>query len=508
MIISAIMQWTKEQIAAAVKNIDTSDRNESFSWNDLTDKPFYEETEHVVIEWDGNTDGLECVSVPVDGGIMFYKINDTVPTKAELVGRTATFFDGETTQDIILSEVDGSIMEFPEYDGVIIVGGPVYIMPRDNTIIDGYTFPTAGWYAVYEPGYPYITHIEFDTTTVHSIDPKFLPEGSVGWEEDNRVFINWDGNTEGREVVDPTGEMLEYYIHVSDIVPEPNSFVGATLAATIIEDGTVVSATVEENHIHRYNDDLYMASAEKDDLGFGVIVVKAPVDIDVLHFPKAGVYFLGTSMYYTSRCALGSIDVTQIDPKYIPPISWNNVIDRPYGYTSDPSGYGGTLLPGTYKVYATFSDTHMYADDYILHYPVVGKEYDINPTFAGFAEYGDPYDDYTGVCKEADDAIKERYGIRFYIGNLSIPVSDNIYAEDTGEEYCITFTLDTATFYIPTSKYSEAAGKETQLRIFGPYGAIKTINEDFIPDTIARVADIPTVESILAALPTWTGGSY
>ena len=49
------------------------------SWNDLTDKPFYEETVMGdTLTWDGNTEGLYCVAD------MFYCVSEVVPTLGDL----------------------------------------------------------------------------------------------------------------------------------------------------------------------------------------------------------------------------------------------------------------------------------------------------------------------------------------------------------------------------------------------------------------------------------------
>ena len=48
------------------------------SWNDLTDKPFYEEKAFEPIMWDGNTESLESVPIEeIDGA--YYKVADYIP---------------------------------------------------------------------------------------------------------------------------------------------------------------------------------------------------------------------------------------------------------------------------------------------------------------------------------------------------------------------------------------------------------------------------------------------
>jgi hypothetical protein len=53
----------------------------SISWNDIKDKPFYEEGRQI-ISWDGNTEGLESFTDP--GGVTHYRVSDVTPNLEEL----------------------------------------------------------------------------------------------------------------------------------------------------------------------------------------------------------------------------------------------------------------------------------------------------------------------------------------------------------------------------------------------------------------------------------------
>ncbi len=59
------------------------------SWNDLTDKPFGEES-ITYLEWDGDTTGLASIELVEDGAVVasFYKYSDEVYTMDELLGST------------------------------------------------------------------------------------------------------------------------------------------------------------------------------------------------------------------------------------------------------------------------------------------------------------------------------------------------------------------------------------------------------------------------------------
>ena len=58
-------------------------------WNDITDKPFGEETLEP-ITWDGNVEGLVTTH---RGSLTYAKVSDNPLTKEELLGATITLRD-------------------------------------------------------------------------------------------------------------------------------------------------------------------------------------------------------------------------------------------------------------------------------------------------------------------------------------------------------------------------------------------------------------------------------
>lgn len=76
------------------------------SWNDLSDRPFYEGKAFEDVVWNGNTEGLTAVPATIMGmQVYFYKVSDVVLTTEQLEGATLTasgVFSGEsepTTQN-------------------------------------------------------------------------------------------------------------------------------------------------------------------------------------------------------------------------------------------------------------------------------------------------------------------------------------------------------------------------------------------------------------------------
>lgn len=118
----------------------TSNSGGVSSWNDLTDKPFYDEST-VLFEWDGNTEGLDSVDFgtvsPELEGMIVYKVSDTPLTYDELLGSIGIgIVDGQVTPLEITEEqltVNGniisisgfvlSVLEDTEQNGLMLTRG-------------------------------------------------------------------------------------------------------------------------------------------------------------------------------------------------------------------------------------------------------------------------------------------------------------------------------------------------------------------------------------------------
>ena len=112
------------------------------SWNDLEDKPFGEIGSGVVIEWDGNTEGLESSGSFAD--FDSYHVSNLTPSIDEMIGGSLAFSDGqllEVTEDWVVTVADG----------VVIVGEfSVFVVYKENaTFTHGdttFSFPKTGMY--------------------------------------------------------------------------------------------------------------------------------------------------------------------------------------------------------------------------------------------------------------------------------------------------------------------------------------------------------------------------
>lgn len=140
------------------------------SWNDLSDRPFGEENNQTVIEWDGNTEGRDQLTV--DGNLVpYYKVSDLIPTDKEL-------------GDCVLVYSDGHILTAKDYhteigENVALIGnGSVAVLYDTNAQLDGIlSAPSTGvYFSMFDT---YATKLTYYTTTVKTIDPKFLPNDHI-----------------------------------------------------------------------------------------------------------------------------------------------------------------------------------------------------------------------------------------------------------------------------------------------------------------------------------------
>lgn len=168
------------------------------SWNDLTDKPFGEETVVLgdTLAWDGNTEGLTNVL-----GV-FYKISEQVPTIEDFAnGCTVKFFTPEGEfEEAYTAE---SFVEDPE--GLIFFGDGGFVVVGDAALgvdIDGLVFQETGLYLMNQGGVAWVSSITipgytFAKTELKTIEPKYLPEHLQFGEgpSDNADTLTWDGGT-------------------------------------------------------------------------------------------------------------------------------------------------------------------------------------------------------------------------------------------------------------------------------------------------------------------------
>lgn len=153
------------------------------SYNELEDKPFYEEEvvvkEPLNITWDGNTEGL--VQIPE---MPLFKISDLVLTDEQIKCITITMSDGFSGS---IADAWGSMVDTGGVGEDTVAGpeGIILFVRKNNLPIEGTSIviPEAGIYVEKYSDENYVTSltttepIEHTKTVTHPIDPKFLPDG-------------------------------------------------------------------------------------------------------------------------------------------------------------------------------------------------------------------------------------------------------------------------------------------------------------------------------------------
>lgn len=160
------------------------------SWNDLTDKLFYEKitvvNEPLNITWDGNTDGL----LVVDG--LLYKVSDLVLTDEQLKAAISVTSNGRTfvNADMWDNLVDMGLVT----EDIVSMGESFACVRKAGAVSLDRVFPETGIYIV-KVGDNYTTSItttepiEQVYTELKKIDEKFLPAVSGGGSDLTPIYI-------------------------------------------------------------------------------------------------------------------------------------------------------------------------------------------------------------------------------------------------------------------------------------------------------------------------------
>lgn len=216
------------------------------SWNDLTDKPFYETTTgEDIITWDGNKTGLPNVSG------MFYLKSSVVPTIEDLANGGTLVYQGveETfTGDGISNITDTLLMVKVDSNPRAVIAICDNAVAADDSII-----PNKGVYLLHSgASTQYVSSFavngfSFKETEIKTIDPKFLPPvGVSSWNDlTDRPFgettvtgdtLTWDGNTEGLESFGGA------YYKLTDTVPSMTDLEnGGSLGFTVDSSGEILT---------------------------------------------------------------------------------------------------------------------------------------------------------------------------------------------------------------------------------------------------------------------------
>ena len=141
------------------------------SWNDLEDRPFYDEIASVgdTLTWDGSP-----TDVSIDlGGVFLYKVSGSTPSIDELNSGTATIHNGIADEQYPL---EGTIQQL---DSNLIGSDVLFVAFEDGTEMNGIVFPEKGIYS-FSAGGSFVKSLQipnynFTQSVVHCLQEKFLP---------------------------------------------------------------------------------------------------------------------------------------------------------------------------------------------------------------------------------------------------------------------------------------------------------------------------------------------
>ena len=309
------------------------------SWNDLTDKPFGEETKEVEMsyvsfsgEWFQanqfvfqSNEYLPAEHELVLGNLYTVTINDNTINDCECIefeysGSTVTGLRVNVDENISLK-----VIYIPQ-DKAIAIGGDsaFYIIEIvDRTItVDDYVYNTS----VTVSGKSTIAEIK-------SIDPKYLPEG-YPYIEVKEGAAEFDGIFEGREYIDLGGEII--LVKISDDVFTEEDLIGSELTFTTnvnLNNGNVVDEysdtfTVLQDSVMKQNitENDYLIGVMHMDLGIPMLYIivgdTSPMGIVIPQGTYYPYLYLDEDIYVYTRsvsCISGLIEtVNRINPKFLP----------------------------------------------------------------------------------------------------------------------------------------------------------------------------------------------
>jgi hypothetical protein len=356
------------------------------SWNDLEDRPFYETVQDLgdTITWDG-TPNEDVVNFSGTENVAFYRISENVPTYEELV----------TGQINVLGIGDFAIQELTietALPGLLVVA-----MPRLNdgapllavNLADDFHFEMdgialdiekRGIYSIYMEDEDTdltgeivrlfvssltIPNYNFTKTDIKKLDPKYLPDGGVGYTVNESVkdTLTWDGTPTGVGV--SVNDEVDMYL-VSVSTPSPEELIGGSVSFHFNDgngDGFPNDTDITEDIIQSNE---LITMVYHISVPAVLIVNEDGADVEGLIFPQKGIYFFSNVAAYTSSLTIPGYTFTKevvhkIDEKYLPEHSWNNLKDRPF-YDERYTGEGTYEFDGDLngKETVVISDNNTY----------------------------------------------------------------------------------------------------------------------------------------------------
>lgn len=295
-------------------------------------------------------------------------------------------------------------------------------------------------------------------------------------EEKVQTIIEWDGSTEGKDLVSPTENLT--LIKISDELPKQEDLIGATL---YLSDGNTIVIT-SDNIIS--TTDLYSVGDYTTTYLYGV----QALSVSDINFPSIGLY-AATGDIYCTKLEMEQIIVHTIDEKFIPDSiiaqsDWDQRDETALDFIKNKPFYmkeqtGVYLMQSKVRTYEPAGDTgYYYVNEALAAQPIVGNTYTVKINNRSY---------YSQQCKKFPDTSAE-----FYIGNVGLLGSTY---EDTGETYLIVVNL--AYMNGQSMIMSAVAADTSSSYIYGTALIPVTIDEKYLPDYIKIKPE-----------PDWTENDY
>lgn len=276
----------------ALEGIRTYGGGGASHWDDLEGKPFgdksvvetvlLEETEFVILEGSGSVKETLNVEIGKDYNV-YYNGEKYVCT---------AFVHPDMVNDWAWTL--GNMRAF-NWEEEPDTGEPFFVVQDNSKISVGVTN---------EDWYPKIK-ITQTTETTTPIPKELLPEPLRFGEEVSGFEITWDGNTDGLVCV---ADML---YKVSDETPKLEQLYGAKFVTNTGHEMTFTEEGLSEITYSPDGNVLFPVEGL-------LICYKANIEVEGIHIPEAGVYFMSAGGTYATLLSNEHTVITPIDEKYLP----------------------------------------------------------------------------------------------------------------------------------------------------------------------------------------------
>ena len=487
----------------------------------------YEERAFDDIIWDGNTDGLISAGFDMDdgdGGVVTYmwcKVSDAVLSKESYINSTISlYYPDENYEDSVLVDSNDWFFDLGENGSFVLADMPVINIVQNNESIDftdimgieeTLVFSEKGTYLMkflYNGNEVVRTSKLVAASTLVQIDKKFLPISDDQVQSDynqsdstkpdyikNRPFyedtilIELPSDISNSIIVnsqpiEALGGIAFSFVKTSDnYFASPEETYGASI--NITANGDTLDFTIDESYVNNlgngfalisFDGGFYPLAINVDTVGVSILPTADILgEYMVFNFTETGLYFL----YVEGMAAVNSYkknELKQIDKKYIPDTSWDDIKNKPFYDTRKISYYSQSKTPNPVSFTLAATDNIFY------------KVSDLVPTREEiFGDIkiliGNKYGDITEIVPVEKD-------IRMEVDEFIMCASASyalLFANTAGvvsftySGYNLSLEVPEAGIYYVLSGMSStmAEGRTVEVQLGGEF---KTLDLKFIPD--------------------------